>query len=55
MSLVGLVVSQGYQYAGAMPAGMKTGTMMAMSAVVAAVLVGFIWYALRMRRSGVLR
>ena len=56
VSLAGLAVSTVYQYVlNSPPEEMKSGAMMAMNLAIWAVAVGLLWYALRMRRSGVLR
>lgn len=56
LSLLGLAVSQVYQFTdGSMPASMHSGAMLAMTAVIWASLLFFLWYARRMAVSGVLR
>lgn len=56
VSLAGLAVSTVYQYVlSTPPADMMTGAMIAMNLVIWAVAIGLLWYAVRMRRSGVLR
>ncbi len=55
-SLLGLVVSQVYQYLGtAMPPSMHSPAMYAMSAVIWIGLLFFLWYSRRMAAAGVLR
>jgi hypothetical protein len=56
VSLVGLAVSQGYQWfaGGALPAEMTTPGMMAMQAVIWIGLLFFIWYARRQAALGVI-
>lgn len=55
-SLVGLAVSQGYQFADkTMPASMYSPAMMGVTAVIWIALLFFLWYARRMRAAGVLR
>lgn len=54
-SLVGLAVSQVYQWTTIMPAEMRTPGMWMMTAVIWGALLFFIWYARRMLRAGVLR
>jgi hypothetical protein len=56
VSLAGLAVSTLYQYVlNSPPEWMMTGGMMAMNLVIWAVAIGLLWYALRMRKQGVLR
>lgn len=56
LSLFGLAVSQVYQFTdSAMPASMNSGAMLAMTAVIWASLLFFLWYSRRMAASGVLR
>lgn len=56
LSLLGLAVSQVYQFTdSAMPASMNSGAMLAMTAVIWASLLFFLWYSRRMAASGVLR
>ncbi|MFM5929376.1 MAG: hypothetical protein ACKOPQ_00530 [Novosphingobium sp.] len=56
VSLVGLAVSQAYQFfGGVMPAEMKTGAMIGMTVVIWAALLFFIWYSRRARAAGYLR
>lgn len=55
-SLIGLVVSQAFQYLGTvMPPSMHSPMMYAMSALIWIALLFFLWYARRMRAAGVLR
>lgn len=54
-SLVGLAVSQVYQWSTIMPEEMRTPGMWMMTAVIWGALLLFIWYARRMLRAGVLR
>ena len=55
VSLAGLAASQAWQASIELPAAMKTPAMLAMSAVIWAGAIGFLVYAMRMRRSGTLR
>jgi hypothetical protein len=56
VSLAGLAVSTLYQYVlNSPPADMMTAAMIAMNLVIWAVAIGLLWYAMRMRRAGVLR
>ncbi len=56
VSLAGLAISTVYQYVlSTPPEDMMSGVMMAMNLVIWAVAIGLLWYAMRMRRSGVLR
>lgn len=56
VSLLGLVVSQGYQFAdAAMPASMNSPAMLGVSAVIWISLLFFLWYSTRMKAAGVLR
>lgn len=56
LSLLGLAVSQVYQFTdSAMPASMNSGAMLAMTAVIWASLLFFLWYSRRMAASRVLR
>lgn len=55
LSLVGLAVSQGYQWLGGMPAEMATPEMWVMSAMIWAALLFFLFYARFKVRRGVLR
>jgi hypothetical protein len=56
ISLVGLAVSQFYQwFAGSMPAEMSAPPMIAMTVVIWAALLFFIWYARKARAQGILR
>jgi hypothetical protein len=54
-SLVGLAVSQVYQWTTIMPAEMRTSGMWIMTAVIWGALLFFIWYSRRMQGAGVLR
>jgi hypothetical protein len=55
-SLIGLAVSQFYQwYAGTMPADMSSPPMIAMTLVIWAALLFFIWYGRRQVAAGVLK
>ncbi len=56
VSLAGLAASTVYQYVlSTPPADMMSGAMMAMNLAIWAIAIGLLWYALRMRRAGVLR
>ena len=56
VSLAGLAVSTVYQYVlSTPPEDMMTGAMIAMNLAIWAIAIGLLWYAMRMRRSGVLR
>jgi hypothetical protein len=56
VSLAGLAISTLYQYVlSTPPAEMKSGTMMAMNAIIWVIAIGLLLYAMRMRRKGVLR
>ena len=56
VSLIGLAVSQFYQwFAAPMPADMTAGPMIAMTVVIWAALLFFIWYARKARSQGILR
>ena len=56
VSLLGLAVSTVYQYVlNSPPADMMTGPMVAMNVVIWVVVIALLYYALRMRRKGVLR
>ncbi len=56
LSLIGLAVTQVYQLTdSSMPASLNSGAMLAMTAVIWASLLFFLWYARRMTASGVLR
>jgi len=56
ISLAGLAVSTVYQYVlNSPPEDMMTGFMIGMNVAIWAIAIGLLWYALRMRRSGVLR
>ena len=56
VSLVGLAATQVYQHLlSSAPEGLMSGAMMVMTVVIWAVAIGLLFYALRMRRAGVLR
>jgi hypothetical protein len=55
LSLLGLAISTVAQLTIAMPEGMRTTAMMAMTVVIWAALLFFLWYAAQMRDRGVLR
>lgn len=56
VSLVGLAVSQFYQWFSApMPADMSTTPMIAMTVLIWAAVLFFIWYARKVRAQGILR
>lgn len=55
VSLVGLAVSQGYQWTGGMPAEMQGLATVIMAVLIWAGLVFLLWYASRMKARGVLR
>lgn len=55
LSLLGLAVSQIYQWTTLMPAEMRTTAMWIMTAVIWGSLLLFLWYSARMKRAGVLR
>jgi hypothetical protein len=55
ISLFGFVGSHVYQYASNAPAGLNTATGTAFAAVLGAVAVALLWYAVRMRRAGQIR
>jgi hypothetical protein len=56
VSLAGLAASTVYQYVlNTPPTEMTTGVMMAMNIVIWAIAIGLLWYAMRMRKAGVLR
>ena len=55
VSLVGFLVSQGYQMAAGLPPSMQSPAMWGMTAVIAAALVFFLWYAMRAQARGWLR
>ncbi len=54
LSLAGLAVSTAYQRSIDLPPAMTTPGMTAMAVVIWLSTAGFLWYALRMRRAGVL-
>ena len=56
LSLIGLLIGSIYQYGLAdMPEDMMTPTMLGVSALIWLIAIGLLVYAMRMRRSGVLR
>ena len=56
VSLAGLAVSTIYQYVlSTPPPEMMAGAMLAMNLVIWAAAIGLLWYAMRMRKQGVLR
>lgn len=56
VSLAGLAISTVYQYVlSSPPEEMKSGVMIGMNIAIWAIAIGLLWYALRMRRAGVLR
>jgi uncharacterized membrane protein len=55
VSLLGLIGSHIYQYSSNAPAGLNTGSGTMFVAVLALVAATLFWYALRMRKQGVLR
>jgi hypothetical protein len=56
VSLAGLAVSTFYQYGlSSLPAEMKTATMIGMNLAIWVIAIGLLVYAMRMRRSGILR
>ena len=56
VSLAGLAVSTVYQYVlSSPPDDMKTGVMIGMNIAIWAIAIGLLWYAMRMRKAGVLR
>lgn len=56
VSLAGLAVSTVYQYVlSTPPADMMSGAMIGMNLVIWAIAIGLLWYAMRMRKAGVLR
>jgi hypothetical protein len=56
VSLLGLAVSTLYQYVlSTPPPEMRSMTMIGMNLAIWVIAVGLLWYAIRMRRSGVLR
>ncbi|WP_068074048.1 hypothetical protein [Novosphingobium lentum] len=54
VSLLGLAVSQGYQFVTGRPDAMKGSAMLVMTVVIWGALIFFLWYAARMKRQGVL-
>ena len=56
VSLLGLAISTLYQYVlSTPPADMMTGVMIGMNIAIWAIAIGLLWYAMKMRRAGVLR
>ena len=56
VSLAGLAISTVYQYVlSSPPEEMKSGMMLGMNIAIWAIAIGLLWYAMRMRRAGVLR
>lgn len=56
VSLAGLAASTVYQYVlNTPPPEMMTGAMMAMNVFIWVMAIGLLWYAMRMRKAGVLR
>jgi hypothetical protein len=56
ISLAGLAASTVYQYVlSTPPEEMKSGTMIGMNIAIWAIAIGLLWYAIRMRKAGVLR
>ncbi len=55
ISLLGLIGSHVYQFTSGAPAGLNTATGTVFAAALAVVAVALLWYALRMRRGGVLK
>ena len=55
LSLLGLTIGIVYRQSGAMPADLQTPATLAMTAVIGAAVLFFLWYSARMRREGVLR
>ena len=55
VSLAGLAASHAYQAGIDLPAAMETPAMLAMNAAIWAAAIGFLVYAVRMRRAGALR
>jgi hypothetical protein len=54
VSLAGLAISTVYQMTADMPASMKTPDMLAMNLVIWALLLFFLWFAVKQRKAGVL-
>jgi len=56
VSLAGLAASTVYQYVlSTPPAEMKSGAMIGMNLAIWAIAIGLLWYAVKMRKAGVLR
>lgn len=55
VSLLGLAVSQIYQFSGPMPAEMTSPFMLGMTVAIWGALLFFLWYSRRMKAAGVLR
>jgi uncharacterized membrane protein len=55
VSLLGLIGSHIYQFSSDAPAGLNTGSGTMFAAVLAVVAAALLWYALQMRKRGVLR
>lgn len=56
VSLLGLAISTVYQYVlSSPPEDMMTPAMIGMNVAIWAIAIGLLWYAMRMRRAGVLR
>jgi len=56
VSLAGLAASTVYQYVlSTPPAEMKSGMMIGMNIAIWAIAIGLLWYAMRVKRAGVLR
>ncbi len=55
VSLIGLIGSHIYQYTSNAPAGLNSGSGTAFAAILAAVAVALLWYAVRMRSKGFLK
>jgi len=54
-SLVGLAISQAWQFSAGMPPSMTTPGMLAMTAMIWVIELGLLWFAWAKRRDGVLR
>jgi hypothetical protein len=55
VSLLGLIGSHFYQFSSKVPGGLNTASGEWFAAVLAALAMGLLWYAIRMRKRGVLR
>jgi len=56
VSLAGLAISTFYQYVlSVSPEEMKSGVMLGMNLAIWAIAIGLLWYAMKMRKAGVLR